>query len=96
MASPDSEHLAAAELLYRLAERLREELLQWPASTDGPNTVRETLYNAVDIIEGSASLTARGVMTLTRSDAIAESGELTLRKIIGMRKLRDSIWPPPK
>ena len=95
MTGADSEQIAAAELLYKLSERLREELQHWPATPHGPNTIRETLYNSIDIIDAAASQTARGVITLTASDAIAESGELTLRKIIGMRKLRENIWPNP-
>jgi hypothetical protein len=91
----DSERIAAAELLYKLCERMREELQHWPSKTsrDGHDTVRGTLYNSIDILEAAAAQTARGALTLEASDAMAEAGELTLRKITGMRKLRENIWP---
>ena len=94
----DAEAIAAAELLYKLCERMREELQHWPSNKarDGHDTIRGTLWNSIDLLEADAAQTARGTITLDYSDALAESGELTLRKIIGMRKLRENIWPPDR
>jgi hypothetical protein len=85
----DSEHIAAAELLYKLCDRMREELQRHTHPT-----IRGTLMHSIDYLDAAASQTARGVLTLEASDAIAEAGELTLRKVIGLRKMRENVWPP--
>jgi hypothetical protein len=81
----DSEMIRTAELLFKLADRMRDEQ-RYPAHPSIAGTLRHTVI----VIEAAASATALGRMTLEDADAIADSGELTLRKIIGLRKLRDA------
>jgi len=85
----DTEHLAAAELLYKLLDRMRDEA-RYPSHP----AVRGRLTNAIVVLEIAAQQTASGIIDLDTADAIADAAELTLRQIIGIRKLRESVWPP--
>jgi hypothetical protein len=80
------EQIAAAELLYKLRDRMRDEA-RYPAHP----SIRGTLTNAIMMLDAAAEQTARGWLDIEHADAIADAGELTLRRIIAMRKLRENI-----
>ena len=80
---PDVEDVHVAELLYTLIDRMRAELGRWP---DGHPT-RGTLIHAIAQLEHVARATVLGTLDLEWSDGFADAGELTLRQIIGMRRI---------
>jgi hypothetical protein len=84
--APDVEAIHVANLLYGLCDRMREEL-RFPAHP----AIRGTLTHSIITLDALAALVAAGRMDLDTADAYAEAGELTLRKIIGIRKLRDAV-----
>ena len=86
----DTERLHTAQLLYNLRDRLDAEL----ALRKHPST-RANVKHAISVIEATADQTMRGLVDLDTADAIAEAGELTLRQLIGIRKLRDNMNHEP-
>ena len=76
----DSEALHVAELLYGLSERMQIERKR---ATD--RKVRNGLDYCITLIEEAAAFTALGKISLDEADAIADAGELSLRRFRAMQ-----------